>query len=80
MAKALAPQRPAREPGLACRTEAMSNKADPADPALDEARAQLREGLDNAKKLVERTRFLLNGEPDPNAAYLARGPVTRDPA
>lgn len=58
----------------------MSNKADSADAAVEEARVQLREGLDNAKKLVERTRFLLNGETDPIAAYLTRDPVTRDPA
>ena len=46
----------------------MSENSDYADVAIDEARSQLRESLDNAKKLVERTRTLLNGEPEGDAA------------
>lgn len=35
---------------------------------LDEARTQLRDGLDNARKLVEQARFMLSGESDESRA------------
>lgn len=45
-----------------------SDNSDPAEAAIEEAQLQIRESLDNARRLVERTKFLLNGEPEADQA------------
>ncbi len=42
----------------------MTDKRTEMPPSLEQAQAELRESFDSARKLVERTRFLLGGEPD----------------
>lgn len=46
----------------------MRDNADETAPSFEEAREQLREGLDKARKLVERARFRLSGESDESPA------------
>lgn len=45
-----------------------SETSDPAEQAIEEARLQIRESLDNAKRLVERTKFLLTGDAEADQA------------
>ena len=46
----------------------MRNNPDDAPRSPDEAREQLREGLDNARRLVEQAKFMLGGESDESPA------------
>jgi hypothetical protein len=46
----------------------MREDADDPPPSFDETRAQLHEGLDKARKLVERARFMLGGDSDESPA------------
>ncbi|MGV3556268.1 MAG: hypothetical protein ACO1OD_13545 [Croceibacterium sp.] len=46
----------------------MADEEENLPTTLDEARTQLRDGLDNARKLVERARAMLSGESDESPA------------
>ena len=46
----------------------MPESPDEAPPTLEQTQAQLREGLDNARKLVEEAKFMLRSEGDESAA------------
>ena len=46
----------------------MDEKSNEAPVDLEQAQAQLHESLETAKKLVERTKFLLSGDADTDPA------------
>jgi hypothetical protein len=46
----------------------MTDKRTEMASSLEQAQTELRESFDSARKLVERTRFLLRGEPDSEQA------------
>lgn len=46
----------------------MRDNTEEAAPSFDEAREQLREGLDKARKLVDQAKVILGGESDESPA------------